>query len=87
MNKCILMGKVFEDVDFRFIYNDNKSISMANCKIVLTNKAQIEIYGLNEKADYMYSKLNKNDIIFICGSLVSEANIVKVKIEEIKIVK
>ena len=32
MNVCIVMGKIIEEVDFKFIYN-NKLLSIANSKI------------------------------------------------------
>lgn len=44
MNICILMGKIIEDVDFKFIYN-SKSISIATSKIQLIDENQVEIYG------------------------------------------
>lgn len=82
MNICILMGKIIEDVDFKFIYN-SKSISIATSKIQLIDENQVEIYGLDEKADYMYKNLNKNDIILVSGSIVNERKRNKIKIEEI----
>lgn len=82
MNICILMGKIIEEVNFRFIYND-KSISIANCRIELIDKSQIEIFGLDEKADYMYKNLNINDIILVSGSIVNEGKNSRIRIEEI----
>ena len=82
MNICILMGKVIEEVDFKFIYNNN-SISISNCKIQLMDKTQIKIYGLDEKADYMYKNLNINDIILVSGSIVNEGKNSKIIIKEI----
>ncbi len=82
MNTCILMGKIIEEVEFKFIYN-SKSVSIANCKIQLMDKTQLEIYGLDEKADYMYQNINKNDIILISGSIVNERKTNKIKIDKI----
>lgn len=38
-------------------------------------------------ADYMYRKLNVKDEIIICGRIVSINNKIKVKVEEIEIIK
>lgn len=82
MNVCIVMGKIIEEVDFKFIYN-NKSLSIANSKIQLIDGNQVEIFGLDEKADYMYSNLNENDIILISGKLVNERKNNKIEVENI----
>lgn len=82
MNVCIVIGKLIEEVDFKFIYN-NKSLSIANSRIQLIDGNQVEIFGLDEKADYMYSNLNKNDIILVSGKLVNERKNNKIKIESI----
>ncbi len=82
MNICVVMGKIIEEVNFEFIYNE-KYISIANCKIQLMDKSQIEIFGLDEKADYMYKAVNMNDIILVSGSIVNERKTNKIRIEEI----
>lgn len=83
MNVCIIMGRILEEINFNFIYN-NKYVSIANCKIEVAKEIQIEIYGLDEKADYMYSKLNKNDTILVYGSIVNEGRTNKIEVKEIK---
>ena len=82
MNICVVMGKIIEEVNFEFIYNE-KYISIANCKIQLMDKSQIEIFKLDEKADYMYKAVNMNDIILVSGSIVNERKTNKIRIEEI----
>ena len=84
MNRCILIGKIIYDVDFEFVYND-KAISIAICTIELQNNTRIQIYAIDDKADYMYRKLSRNDIIPIYGRLVSNSNTVKIKVEELEI--
>ena len=84
MNVCIIMGRILEEINFNFIYN-NKYVSIANCKIEIAKETQIEIYGLDEKADYMYSKLNKNDTILVYGSIVNEGRTNKIEVKEKKI--
>ncbi len=84
MNRCILIGKIIEDVDFKFVYNDI-AISIAICTLELTNNSKIQIYALDDKADYMYRELNKNDIILVYGKLVSNSNKLKIKVEELEI--
>lgn len=83
MNVCIIMGRILEEINFNFIYN-NKYVSIANCKIEIAKETQIEIYGLDEKADYMYSKLNKDGTILVYGSIVNEGRTNKIEVKEIK---
>ena len=86
MNLCVVIGKILEEVKFEFIYNNNNNgaISIASSKIEIANKTQIEVYGLNKKADYMYRNININDVVYIYGRLVNSGEKNKIKIEQIE---
>ena len=76
MNKVFLIGKIISDIEFKFIINSkNKAIA---CFEIETNDKQIvRIQAYNQLADFVYSKLNKNNQVFINGYI--EDNVVKVK--------
>ena len=83
MNMVIICGKIISKMEFKFIYdryknneekknkNDEiyKHISIARCKIKLSNNSILEIYGYDNIADYMYRYLNENDNTLIKGKL------------------
>ena len=94
MNIVIICGKIISKIEFKFIYdryknnasiqnNDNeiyKHISIAKCKIKLSNNSIIEIHGYDNIADYMYSKLSENDNIYIIGRIIGEGEIIVEKL-------
>ena len=51
MNICFIMGKLIEDINFRFILN-GKNDSIVNFKIELLNNSVINIIAYNHQADY-----------------------------------
>ena len=79
MNLCFLGGNIISDINFKFIIN-SKNISIAYFNLQLNNKSIIKIIGYNEIADYCYSKLRKNNYIFIEGLLNSNYEIILNKI-------
>lgn len=76
MNEVFLIGKIISNIEFKFIINlKNKAIA---CFEIETNDKQIvRIQAYNQLADFVYSKLNKNNQVFINGYI--ENNVVKVK--------
>ena len=76
MNEVFLIGKIISDIEFKFIINSkNKAIA---CFEIETNDKQIvRVQAYNQLADFVYSKLNTNDKVFINGYI--EDNVVKVK--------
>jgi single-stranded DNA-binding protein len=76
MNEVFLIGKIISNIEFKFIINSkNKAIA---CFEIETNDKQIvRIQAYNQLADFVYSKLNKNNQVFINGYI--ENNVVKVK--------
>ena len=82
MNICFFMGKIVSEVDFQFIINDRRNISIAIFEVELNNKSKITVIGYNEIADFCYSRLKKNDNIAFQGYLDRE---IKVILEKIKV--
>ena len=59
MNQVFILGKIISDIEFKFIIkNKNKAIAIFKVKLLDDTIVTVEAY--NEKADYCYSKLNKN---------------------------
>ena len=75
MNICFLIGKIINDIDFKFVVNDKKYYAIAIFQIKLNNKSVITVKGLNEIADYCYRNLNKNDYCILEGIIASNFNI------------
>ena len=94
MNIVIICGKIISKIEFKFIYDryknnasiqnkDNeiyKHISIAKCKIKLSNDSIIEIHGYDSVADYMYRKIKENDNIYITGKIIGNGVIIVEKL-------
>mgnify|MGYP002535201537 CR=1 FL=1 len=81
MNLVFILGKIISNIEFKFIINSkNKSVSIF--KIKLLNNSELTVKAYNEKADYCYSKLNKNDTIYIQGYINSKMQIIVKDIEK-----
>ncbi len=73
MNKCYFTGKVLNEPIFKFFFmGDNISISYFF--ILLENNCKIELFALNELADYIYQNIHSNQIVCIDGSLYNKLN-------------
>ena len=68
MNEVFLIGKVISKIEFDFII-ESKSISCATFYIKTLNNQIIKIKAFDGLADFVYSKLSTNKIIFIYGRL------------------
>ena len=75
MNIVFIQGKIISDIEFNFIIN-SPNISIAIFEAELLNKSIVKIKAYNELADYCYSKLNKNDVVFMEGYLNSNMEII-----------
>lgn len=75
MNIVFIEGKIISDIEFNFIIN-SPNLSIAIFEVKLLNKSIVKIKAYNELADYCYSKLNKNDVVFIEGYLNSNMEII-----------
>ena len=81
MNHVFILGKIISDIEFKFIIkNKNKAIAIFKVKLLDDTIVTVEAY--NEKADYCYSKLNKNDVIYIQGYINSKMQIIVKDIEK-----
>ena len=85
MNECFFIGKIISNINFEFIYK-SKNIAITNFRMKLLDNNEIDVKAYNELADYCYSKLEINDIIFINGKIETRGiiNIKKIKKEIIK---
>ena len=75
VNIVFIQGKIISDIEFNFIIN-KKNISIAIFEAELLNKSIVKIKAYNELADYCYSKLNKNVVVFMEGYLNSNMEII-----------
>ena len=76
MNLCFIIGKIVSEIEFKFIVNNKKYMSIAYFDIELKNKSIIKVKAYNELADYCYSKLKKNSIYFFQGFINSKMEII-----------
>ena len=76
MNEVFLIGKIISNIEFKFIIN-SKNKAIACFEIETADKQMVRIQVYNQLADFVYSKLNTNDKVFVNGYI--EDNVVKVK--------
>ena len=76
MNEVFLIGKIISDIKFKFIIN-SKNKAIACFEIKTADKQIVRMQAYNQLADFVYSKLNKNNQVFINGYI--ENNVVKAK--------
>ena len=81
MNQVFILGKIISDIEFKFMIN-NKNKAIAIFKVKLLDDTIVTVEAYNEKADYCYSKLNKNDTIYIQGYINSKMQIIVKDIEK-----
>lgn len=80
MNLCFLMGKIISEVEFNFILN-SKNISVASFELEIGKDSKALVKAYNERADWCYQKLAKNDVVLIQGELTTRIEIVTNKVE------
>ena len=77
INLCFLYGKVINEIDLKFIYNDrNKSldkkhISIVEMELKLLDGQVIKLHAYNEVADDVFKNIRKDDFITIQGKIRS----------------
>ena len=76
MNKVFLIGKVISNVNFNFIIN-SKHNSIARFNIKSLNGQIINIIAYDSLADFVYSKVNLDNLVFIYGYLNEKGVVVK----------
>ncbi len=77
INFCFLSGKVINEINLKFVYNDkNKSLDKKHISIVeidlkLLDGQVIKLHAYNELADDVFKNICKNDFITIQGKMRS----------------
>lgn len=72
MNICFLYGKIISEIDFKFVYNSKKYISVVKFEIEIQNNFHITtlpVFAYNELADEIYSEYEKNNFVMIVGRI------------------
>ncbi|MCI9038692.1 MAG: hypothetical protein HFJ29_02245 [Clostridia bacterium] len=75
INLCFLSGKIKNEIDLKFIYNQKtKSLSKKHTSIVLIDleierEQIIKLYAYDEIADWIYQNIQKGDSIYIQGNI------------------
>lgn len=80
MNEVFLIGKIITEIKFDFVLNSKKK-SIAQFYLKTLDKEEIKIAGYDDIADFCYSKLNKDDKLFLYGFLNKD----KVEIKRVKL--
>lgn len=84
INICFLLGQIISDIDFGFIYNNKKHISIATfwlkpaTNIVANKKIEetsIRVKAYDNYADIVYKNFNREDFIKIIG-YIEKGNII-----------
>lgn len=80
MNEVFIIGKIISDIDFKFVINSKTKKSIARFTIKTKANQEIFIRAYNELADFAYSKLKKNQNIFVYGRLRADVIVKIIKI-------
>lgn len=75
MNRCILSGKIINDIEYKFIIH-SKNKAIAQFEMELLNKSIIRVKAYDRISDYVYRNLSKGDIVCIYGYLDSNGKII-----------
>lgn len=86
MNNCYLLGQVYDEPFFEFLY-DSTYISVSSFTLRTPNNDFIHIIGYDDMADYVYRYINIGQNIFIEGCIKSINNTLFVKIVSIEKIK
>ena len=68
LNLCVIDGYVATDVNFRFVFNSKKHVSVAEC-LIKNKKNTLKILGYDDIGDKLYSEFELKDYIMISGKL------------------
>lgn len=78
MNICFLSGKIISEINFNFVYNNNKHFSYVKFNLDITEKNSsiinkkseiIELYAYDYLADYIFSNYAKGQEIIATGRI------------------
>ena len=68
MNEVFLIGNIITNINFDFMIN-SRNMSISRLKIRTLDNHNINICTYDSLADFAYSELKENDVIFIYGKL------------------
>lgn len=67
MNEVFLIGKIISNIEFGFMIQSNY-FAMSRFKIELLDDQILEIRAYDKNADFVYSKINRGENVFIYGA-------------------
>lgn len=86
MNCCFIIGNVLNEPVFKFFYmKKHTSICCFSVNLNECKGNHINVFALDNTADYVFQKIHKGQKILIDGSLYSKKSHIYVKINTIKV--
>lgn len=88
MNICFFSGIVRNEIELRFIYDRKKKslgkkhICIVVIELELYNKQTIMVHAYDEKADWIYQNISKNNRVLISGKIKESY----IELEEIEVI-
>ncbi|MDO5555177.1 MAG: hypothetical protein Q4G09_00540 [Clostridia bacterium] len=87
MNYCFVSGEIISPINYSFVYNSKKHMSVLTFTISINtfcgNRTQFTVKAYDEKADFVYRFFSEKDFVCICGWINSKINIIIEEIEHI----
>ena len=77
MNEVFLIGKIITQIEFKFVINSKKLKSISLFKLKTLDEQIINIICYNEMADFICSKIQINDLLFLNGYLIDSDVVLK----------
>ncbi len=64
MNEVFLMGKVIEDIEYKFMLKKRKN-AKAKIELKLIDETKVEVVAYNEQADYTLQNIKIRNNVFV----------------------
>ena len=68
MNEVFLLGKVIEDIEYKFMLKKRKN-AKAKIELKLIDETKVEVVAYNEQADYTLQNIKIRNNVFVYGKL------------------
>ena len=68
MNEVFLIGKVIEDIEYKFMLKKRKN-AKAKIELKLIDETKVEVVAYNEQADYTVQNIKIRNNVFVYGKL------------------
>ncbi len=68
MNEVFLIGKVIEDIEYKFMIKKQKN-AKAKIELKLIDETKVEVVAYNEQADYTLQNIKIRNNVFVYGKL------------------